>query len=88
MRSSPACLAIPPIQKKTEAAKHALDLLWADGEDSFNFFKELTIQKRIENSWYAGLKEECRYGRLSEKSYNFLSDYRLRILGRGEQTGR
>ena len=69
---SSASLAIPPIQKKTEAAKHALDLLWGDGEDSLNFFKELTIQKRIEDSWYAGIMEECRYGRLSEESYNFL----------------
>ena len=69
---SSASLAIPPIQKKTEAAKHALELLWGDGEDSLNFFKELTIQKRIEDSWYGELMEECRYGRLSEESYNFL----------------
>ena len=37
-----------------------------------NFFKELTIQKRIEDSWYGELMEECRYGRFSEESYNFL----------------
>ena len=54
---SSASLAIPPIHQKTEAAKHALDLLWGDGEDSLNFFKELTIQKRIEDSWYAELME-------------------------------
>ena len=74
---SSASLAIPPIHKKTEAAKHALDLLWGDGEDSLNFFKELTIQKRIEDSWYAELMEECRYGRLSEESYNFLVEQAL-----------
>ena len=54
---SSASLAIPPIHKKTEAAKHALDLLWADGEDSLNFFIELTIQKRIDDPWYAEIVE-------------------------------
>ena len=42
---SSASLAIPPLQKKTEAAKQALDLMWADGEDSLIFFIELTVQK-------------------------------------------
>ena len=46
--------------------------MWGDGEDSLNFFKELTIQKRIDDPWYADVMEECRYGRLSEESYNFL----------------
>ena len=45
--------------------------MWGDGEDSLNFFKELTIQKRIDDPWYADVMEECRYGRLSEESYNF-----------------
>ena len=70
--SSSASLAIPPIHKKTEAAKQALDLMWADGEDSLNFFIELTIQKRIDDPWYASVMEECRYGQISEESYNFL----------------
>ena len=70
---SSASLAIPPIHKKTEGAKQALDLMWADGEDSLNFFMELTVQKRIDDPWYAGVMEECRYGQLSEESYNFLT---------------
>ena len=48
---SSASLAIPPIHKKTEAAKQALNLLWKDGEDSLNFFMEPTIQKRIDDPW-------------------------------------
>ena len=69
---SSASLAIPPLHKKTEAAKQALDLMWADGEDSLNFFIELTVQKRIDDPWYASVMEECRYGQLSEESYNYL----------------
>ena len=34
---SSASLAIPPIHKKTEGAKQALDLMWAEGEDSLIF---------------------------------------------------
>ena len=40
--------------------------------DSLNFFMELTIQKRIEDEWYADVMEECRYGALTQESYNFL----------------
>ena len=68
---SSASLAIPPIHKKTEGSNHALGLMWADGEDSLNFFIELTIQKRIDYPWYATVMEECRYGQLSEESYKF-----------------
>ena len=46
--------------------------MWADGENSLNFYMELTVQKRIDDPWYAGVMEECRYGQLSEESYNFL----------------
>ena len=45
--------------------------MWTDGEDALNFFIELTIQKRIDDPWYASVMEECRGGRLSEESYNF-----------------
>ena len=69
---SSASLAIPPTHKKTDGAKQALDRMWADGEDSLNFFMELTVQKRIDDPWYAGVMEECRYGQLSDESYNFL----------------
>ena len=41
--------------------------MWADGEDSLNFFMELTAQKRIGDPWYAGVMEECCYGQLSEE---------------------
>lgn len=37
-----------------------------------NYFCELTIQKRIDDPWYAQLLEECRQGCLSDESYNFL----------------
>ena len=47
--------------------------MWADGEDSLNFFIELTVQNRIDDPWYAGVMEECRYGQLSEESYDFLA---------------
>ena len=69
---STASLTIPPIEKKTEHATKALDLLWGDGSDALNFFAELTLQKRIDDKWYADMMEECRYGRLSNEAYNFL----------------
>ena len=46
---STASLTIPPIEKKTEHASKALDLLWGDGADALNFFAELTLQKRIDD---------------------------------------
>ena len=78
---SSASLAIPPLHKKSEAAKQALDLMWADGEDSLNFFIELTVQKRIDGPWYASMVEECRYGQFSEGSYNFLVGLRTAHTG-------
>ena len=70
---SSASLALPSQAKKTEHAKQALDVLWGDGIDSLNFFVELTVHKRIADPWYAEIMEECRYGGLSEESYNFLA---------------
>ena len=67
-----ASLAIPPIEKKTETALRALNLLWKDRHDSLNLFVELTIQKRIDDPWYASVMEECRRGALSHEAYNFL----------------
>ena len=67
-----ASLAIPPLEKKTEGALRALDLFWKDGEDSLNYFVELTVQKRIDDPWYAGVMDECRYGNLSQEAYHFL----------------
>ena len=40
-----ASLANPPIEKKSEGALRALDVLWTEGRDSLTFFVELTIQK-------------------------------------------
>ena len=54
-RCSSASLAIPLIHKKTEGAKQALELMWADGGDSWNFFIEHTFQKRIDDPWYASV---------------------------------
>ncbi len=67
-----ASLTIPPVERKSEHAWKALDFVWGEGEDALNFFTELTIQKRIDDAWYAGVMEECRYGALSHESYNFL----------------
>ena len=67
-------LCIPPKDGKTAVEQTALALFWGDGaSDSFNFFRELTEQKRVlDDPWYSALLEECRFGRLSEESYHFL----------------
>ena len=70
---SSASLAIPPVQQKTEAAEQALELMLADGVDFLDFLIELTVQKRIDDPWYASVMEECRDGQHSEESYNFLA---------------
>ena len=54
---SSASLATPPIHKKTEGAKQSLDMMRTDGEYSLNCFVELTIQKRIDDPWYASVME-------------------------------
>ena len=69
---SSASLAIPPSDQTTEGALRALALLWGQSSDTLNHFVELTIQKRIDDPWYATVMEECRYGSLSDESYNFL----------------
>ena len=65
-------LTIPPIDKKTEHARKALELVWGEGDDALNYFVELTVQKRIDDPWYASVMEECRYGSLSHEAYHFL----------------
>ena len=67
-----ASLSIPPLEKKTEGALSALHLMWHEGDHSLNYFVELTVQKRIADPWYASVMEECRYGTLSQETYNFL----------------
>ena len=59
-------------KKKSELAQRALNLFWGDDDDTLNSFVELTIQKRIEDLWYADVLKECRLGDLSAESYNFL----------------
>lgn len=66
----PAPLGIPPLERKTEAAKRRWP--WSDGKDFFNVFMELTIQKRILGPWCASVVNGCRNGNLSQESYNYL----------------
>ena len=56
-----ASLSIPS-KRKTEHANKAWSMFWRTDADSLNYFIELTIQKRIDDPWYAGVMEECRYG--------------------------
>jgi hypothetical protein len=65
-------LFLPPTTSKTKLQETALDIFWGDGLDSLNFLAELTIQKRIEDPWYASLLTECCNGDLSHEGYCFL----------------
>ena len=70
-----AALFRPPLEKKTETARQALNIFWSDGPDSLNFFQELTAQMRIDDEWYNACLAECREGSLSEEMYNFLMGF-------------
>ena len=52
-----------------------LDIFWSTGADSLNYYKELTIQVRIHDSWYNAFLAECRAGNLSEEMYNLLMGF-------------
>ena len=67
-----AALFNPPLGKKTGSAKEVLDIFWGDGADALNFWKELTIQVRVQDQWFDALLKECRAGNLTEEMYNFL----------------
>ena len=67
-----AALFKPLVEKKTRAAREALDIFWSSGPDALNFFQELIAQKRIDDVWYNAFLHECRAGALSEEMYNFL----------------
>ena len=41
---SKAALFIPPSEKKTQAARRALDIFWSNGPDALNLFQELNTQ--------------------------------------------
>ena len=68
-------LFLPPLEKKTELARDMLSMFWDDKADSLNYFKELTIQKRIHDTWYNLFLQECRTGNLSEEMYNYLMGF-------------
>ena len=68
-------LFLPPVGKKPELARDMLSMFWDDKEDSLNYFKELTIQKRIHDTWYNLFLQECRTGNLSEEMYNYLMGF-------------
>ena len=69
------------MEKKTEAARQALDVFWSDGPDALNFFQELTAQMRIDDEWYNAFLTECRAGSLSEEMYNFLMGFPTQHAG-------
>ena len=69
----PASLArfIPPAAKKTMTAREILDIFWSNRPDALNFFKELTMQKRIADAWFDCFLQECRAGHLTDEMYKF-----------------
>ena len=69
-----AALCIPSADGKSQQERAALNLFWSTNPaESFNFFAELKVQKRVVGDlWYASFLEECRFGRLSDENYNFL----------------
>ena len=76
-----AALFKPPLDKKTRAARQALDIFWSAGPDALNFFQELTVQKRIDDAWYNAFLHECRAGSLTEEMYNFLMGFPTEHVG-------
>ena len=69
---SSTALFIPPISKKSEAARQMLNMFWEDGPDSLNFYVELTKQERIQDEWYRKFLHECRQGQLTDEMYYFI----------------
>ena len=51
-----------PTHRKTEHARKAVNLFYGEDANALNYFAELTIQKRIDDPWYAQVLEECREG--------------------------
>ena len=80
-------LALPPAAKKSELAKQVLGLFWSEDSNAINFFKELQVQKRFDDPWYGALLNECRYGNLSDESYNFLHGLPTEHAGSWQQDG-
>ena len=67
-----AALFIPSTEGKTQQERAALELFWSnDRAKSLNAFWELQIKKRVlDDVWYTKLLGECRFGALSDESYN------------------
>ena len=78
-----AALFLPPKPEKSEREKKALDFFWSEDGDGLNFFVELTEQMRVrDDPWYQeDVLQQCRYGCLSEESYNFLHGFPTQHAG-------
>ena len=78
-----AALFLVPRADKSERAKKALEFFWGESEDGLNFFVELTEQMRVrDDPWYQeDVLQQCRYGRLTEESYNYLHGFPTQHAG-------
>lgn len=67
-------LFLPPIPERRSSfrARRVLNMFWSDDADSISFLQELTIQKRVEDTWFNSVLMECRQGSLRHESYCFL----------------
>ena len=64
-------------------ARKTMDFFW--GQDALNGFTqppfEFAICKRIKDTWYSKVVDECRAGDLSDDTYNFLHGYPTSACG-------
>ena len=64
-------------ETKNHHARKMMSFFW--GQDPLNGLTakpfELAVSKRIKDSWYATLIDECRAGDLSDENYNYLHGY-------------
>ena len=81
--NTPLGLFIIKQTKQTNKQQDHHGISHAVGPKARRIFCELTIQKRIDDPWYAQLLEECRQGCLSDESYNFYMACRQSIQDRG-----
>ena len=72
---SSSAIFVPPQGKPrppTKTTEEVLEAFWTAGDNSLNFFVELTQQQRTTDLWYHQLLNECRIGALRDENYNFL----------------
>ena len=62
-------------------------MFWSEDSNAINFFKELAVQKRFDDLWYGAFLNECRYGDLSDESYNSLHGLPTEHAGSWQQNG-